>query len=264
MTIMSEATALDRPDFGQAGPGRAPVADDGFIAGFASRHDAAGAALRQAFSTTNTVFAPRDLKGVAPPSPGDDAVRPRHFAPADRAADPTEGWDPFNADQPATSFVDPVATAHAAGYQEGVAAALAEIAASTDRDNLLVARVAAAIGDGGRLDRERLADHLRQAVLHLVRRVVGESEISADLMARRVAVAVDMLADDAESALLRVHPEDLALVDGRLPATVFAVGDAAIERGGFILETASTIVEDGPDLWLGRLGKALEDAVLPC
>ena len=73
----------------------------------------------------------------------------------------------------------------------------------------------------------------------------------------------DMLADSAESALLRLHPEDVPFVQGKLPATVFPVGDPHVQRGGFVIESASTIVEDGPDLWLEQLAQAIDRVPIP-
>src|SRR3546814_16503454 len=67
----------------------------------------------------------------------------------------------------------------------------------------------------------------------------------------------------AESALLRVNPADVALLDGKLPKNVFAAGDEGVQRGAFVLEAASTIVEDGPDLWLEQLGQAIDRIAVP-
>ena len=231
-----------------------------FVAGFASRHDQAGAALRRAFAARGSAFAPRDMTPEPPPQPD---VRPKHFEPADREADPTEGWDPFDTTQQTSGFVDPIATARAAGYDEGVAAALAEVAANAARDRQLFDGLVAAINDDRRIDRDRLAGHLRQTVLHFVRQMVGEAEIDGDLLNRRVQLAAGMLADDAESAVLRLNPEDLPLVDGRLPDNIFAAGDAGVERGHFVLESSATIVEEGPGLWLEQLAQAIDRAALP-
>jgi flagellar assembly protein FliH len=49
----------------------------------------------------------------------------------------------------------------------------------------------------------------------------------------------------------------------RLPQTVFPVGDPNVERGGFVLESASTIVEDGPSLWLDQLAAAIDKVPVP-
>ena len=231
-----------------------------FVAGFASRHDQAGAALRRAFAAKGMAFAPRDMTPEPPPQPD---AGPKHFEPADREADPTEGWDPFDTTQQTSGFVDPVATARAAGYDEGVAAALAQVAANAARDRQLFDGLVAAINDDRRIDRDRLAGHLRQTVLQLVRQMVGETEIDGDLLSRRVKLAAGMLANDAGSAVLRLNPEDLPLVDGRLPENIFAAGDAAVERGHFVLESSATIVEDGPSLWLDQLAQAIDRAALP-
>lgn len=231
-----------------------------FVAGFASRHDQAGAALRRAFAAKGVAFSPRDMTPEPPPAPD---ARPRHFEPADRQEDPTEGWDPFDTTQEPSGFVDPIATAKALGYEEGVAAAMAQIAANAARDRALIDDLTAAINDDRRIDRDRLAGHLRQTVMQLVRQLVGEAGIDAGLLNRRVVLAAGMLADDAESAVLRLNPEDMPLVDGHLPGNIFAAGDIKVERGHFVLEAAATIVEDGPDLWIEQLAQAIDRAALP-
>lgn len=218
-----------------------------FVAGFSSRHAIAGALLAKAFGVPAEGFAPSDMG--APRTP-------RHFSPADPDGNPTAGWDPFDAtvSQP---FVDPVGAARAAGYAEGLAAA----GAGDARDHDLAAALGRAFA--ARIDRDAVARQLRQTVLALVARIVGDTGIAPDVLAGRIERAVDMLADAAESALLRVHPDDVALLDGRLPKSVFAVGDAAVARGGFVLESASTIVEDGPDAWLDQLSQAIDRVAVP-
>jgi flagellar assembly protein FliH len=230
-----------------------------FVAGFASRHDAAGAALRHAFAVKEMPFTPRDMT----PEPPRDPAQPRHFTPADPEADPTEGWDPFDAAQKPTGFIDPIEAARTAAFEEGLAAARAESASQVERNFALLNELAAAISSDHRIDRERLAGHLRQTVMHLVRLIVGEQGVDGDLLTRRIEIAAGMIGDDAESAILRLNPEDMPLVDGKLPANIFAAGDAAIDRGKFVLESSATIVEDGPDLWLGQLAMAIDRAALP-
>ncbi|MDB5706658.1 MAG: flagellar biosynthesis protein FliH [Sphingomonas bacterium] len=241
-----------------------------FTAGFVNRHEAVAQALQQAFDVPPEAFAPADLKAWAvgrngPVSFSPQSDGPRHFHPADPATNPTEGWDPFAAADaaPAASFVDPIATAHAAGFAEGMATAIAEIGETGDRDRALLAELGEALRSDGRLDRERMARQLRQTVMFLVSRLIGEVGIAPDILARRIESAAEMLADSAESALLRVHPDDVALLDGKLPKTVFAVGDASVARGSFVLESASTIVEDGPELWLEQLAQAIDRVAVP-
>lgn len=237
----------------------------GFAPGFAARHDAAAQILHQAFDQPSMGFAAYDLReraassapmGFAPQSPS-----PKHFAPENPGTNPTEGWDPF--DTQAQGFVDPVVTAHAAGYAEGIAAALADASGTAERDAALLATLGEALRADDRLDRDKMARQLRQTVLFLVTKLVGEIGIAPDLLAGRIDSAADMLADAAESAMLRVHPDDVAMLEGKLPRAIFAVGDASVARGAFVLESASTIVEDGPELWLEQLAQAIDRVAVP-
>lgn len=222
---------------------------ESFVAGFAARHAVAANILKAAFAPP---------PGFAPAKP---VGGPRHFHPANPAEKPTEGWDPLDAEAEPTPFIDPLEAAHAAGYAEGLAAAAAAAHATRTRDEALLTGVASALG--GNIDREAIAAQLRQTVLLLVTRIVGDVGIAADRLAQRIDVAADMLADSAESAMLRVHPDDVALLADRLPATIFPVGDAKLQRGSFVLESASTVVEDGPALWLDQLAAAMDRAPLP-
>lgn len=220
-----------------------------FIAGFSARQ-ATGEALAQAFGGLPAAaagFTPADLRSLA--------SGPRSFSPAAPGSNPTAGWDPFDAN--AKPYVDPVAEAHAAGYAEGLAAAQAE----EGRDRALADHIAQALS--GRVDRDRVARQLRQTVLFLVAKIVGETGVAPDILAGRIEAATELLSDAAESAMLRVHPDDVALLEGRLPATMFAVGDATVARGSFVMESASTIVEDGPELWLDQLAAAIDRVAVP-
>lgn len=238
-----------------------------FVVGFTTRNEGVAQALQAAFAIQPAGFAPADIKdrvGGRPSHFSPQAGEPKHFHPADAASNPTAGWDPFTAtEEPSSGFADPISAAHARGIAEGRAAALAEIGEGEGRDTALLTRLAEALRADDRFDRAQLARQMRQTVMFLVTRMVGEAGVHADLLTTRIEAATDLLADAAESAMLRVHPDDVALLDGKLPRTVFAVGDAAIARGSFVLESASTIVEDGPDLWLEQLAQAIDRIALP-
>ncbi len=240
-----------------------------FTAGFSSRGQGVAEALKAAFAPRVAGFAPADLRdrvargpvSFAPQAAGE--AGPRHFTPADPDTNPTEGWDPFEAAATATPFVDPIEAAQSAGYAEGVAAAQAELAVTGERDRTLLASLAQALQSDDRIDRDAVAQRLRQTVLFLVTRLVGEVGIAPDLLARRIEAATDLLSDAAESAILHVHPDDVALLEGKLPRQIFAVGDASLTRGSFQLESAATIVEDGPELWLEQLAHAIDRVAVP-
>ena len=240
-----------------------------FTAGFSSRGHGVAEALQAAFAPRVGGFAVADLRERATRGPvhfapqGESDASPKHFSPANPGTNPTAGWDPLDAAAPQTSFVDPVAAAHAAGYAEGVEAALAEIAANVERDRALLTSLTHALQADDRIDRDAVARRLRETVLFLVTRLVGEVGISPEILARRIEAAADMLSDAAESAMLRVHPDDVALLEGKLPRQIFAIGDASVARGAFVLESASTIVEDGPEEWLEQLAQAIDRVAVP-
>jgi flagellar assembly protein FliH len=247
-----------------------------FVAGMAARHDAAALAMRAAFPIGAT-FAPADLRQRAatrgpvafrPQSAGSQNAGlqnggPKHFSPADPDVNPTAGWDPMDAGAEPSGFVDPIAAAQADGYAEGYAAAVAAARADAVRDQAFGTALAAALGSGDRIDRERVAQQLRQTVMHLVGKLVGEIGVSPELLGARIETASELLADKSESAMLRVHPDDVPLLEGHLPKTIFAIGDPSLARGSFVLESASTIVEDGPELWLEQMALAIDRVVVP-
>lgn len=245
-------------------PSRAAASD--FVAGFVSRHDLAAGVLQQAFAPAAgfveapLVVTPKSFSPHAPSVPREPAAT--HFSPADRDARPTEGWDPLSCDVGETTL-DPLAEAHAAGYAEGLAAAAAEMQAHAERDRALIAHLAEGLADAKHIERGVFAERMRATVLHLVTRIVGEVGIAPDVLAQRISAATDCLADASESAMLRVHPDDVPLLEGRLPATVFAVGDPHVTRGSFVLESASTVVEEGPEAWLQQLTAAIDRVPAP-
>jgi flagellar assembly protein FliH len=235
-----------------------------FAPGLAGRHRAAAHILQRAFAEP-VGFAPSDVTRMGSRASG-EAAGPKHFSPADPGNNPTEGWDPLTADQPKANhgpFADPIAAAHSAGFAEGRAAALAESEEAKAREAALLDQVSTALAAGAHFDRERMAGQLRQTVLHLVSKMVGEVGVAPDVLAGRITASIDLLADSAESVLLRLHPDDVPLVDGKLPTTIFPVGDPHVARGGFVIESASTIVEDGPDLWLEQLAQAIDRVPIP-
>lgn len=253
------------------------MSDAGFISGMPSRSNAAATERARARAEVAAGFTPADLIarieqafGARPPATGaEDAAgdggdgEPRHFSPADREAHPTAGWDMMDAAAPLPACLEQIEAARIDGYHDGLADAARAADAVVARERELLENVAAAMKAGGAIDRPALANALRRTVTMLVTQLVGEIGVSASLLATRVEAATELLADASESAMLRVHPDDAALLDGRLPGTIFPVGDEAVARGSFVLEAASTIVEDGPELWLEQLASAIERAAVP-
>jgi flagellar assembly protein FliH len=217
-------------------------------------------ALGAAMSGMRSGFAEGGPVGFSP------APEPKHFRPADPGFKPTAGWDPFDplGDKPKTDIgSDAIDAARAEGFAEGMATAERMAAERGEADAQALARIAAVLEATAAFDRDALASCLRQTVLALVTRLVGEAGVSAELLTGRIEAAVALIADTAEPAILRLNPEDLKLLEGHVPAPLLAVQDPAIERGGFRVETRSTAIEDGPSAWLNQLAAALDRAALP-
>lgn len=189
-----------------------------FSASLTDRHQAVGQALHRAFDAPAESFVPSQ---ISPP------VRD-------------------------VGFTKPVATAQAAACIEGMAATVAELGEAHAHDGAMLTELAVALRSGGQADREQIARQLRQAV-----RLLASGLVASNILARRIELAAERLADSTESALLRLHPDDVTPLEGKLPITVFAIGDAGVGRGSFVLESVSAIIEDRPEQWLEQLAQAM-------
>jgi len=189
-----------------------------FSANITDRHRAVGQALHRAFD----------------PAPGSVAESGIKRNPTD------------------PGFSRSAAIAQAAVCIEGMAATVAELGETRAPERAMLVELAVALRSKDRIDREQIAQQLRQAV-----RLLASGLIAPDILARRIELAAERLADSSESALLRLHPDDVAPLEGKLPGTVFAIGDAGVGRGSFVLESASAIIEDRPEQWLEQLAQAM-------
>jgi flagellar assembly protein FliH len=196
------------------------------------------------------------------------APEPQHFRPATPGVNPTAGWDPFDPlgekakTAPQASY-DAIDAARAEGFAEGMAAAERMAAERGEADAKALSQLAGLFELMSDFDRDVLATRLRQTVLFLVTRLVGEVGVSGELLNSRIEAAVTLLADSSEMAQLRLNPADLTLVEGHAPAQVALIADETIGRGGFRIETRTTSIEDGPAAWLDQLAAALDRAALP-
>jgi flagellar assembly protein FliH len=246
---------------------------------FARARSVGVGALGAAMSAMRGGFAETGFEGIARDEAAAAPAEPKHFKPAHPGANPTAGWDPFDPlgekaraaaaavpDEPPPApdpAPDPLALARAEGYADGLAAAERIAAQKLETDRAALDAIAARLAELGALERDSLAARLRQTVLHLVAQMVGETGIAADRLAARVDAATQLLADQSEPASVKLHPDDLALLDGRIPARLTAVADPALERGAFRIETRHGAIEDGPGAWLAQLAAAIERAPVP-
>jgi len=154
---------------------------------------------------------------------------------------------------------DPIAEAYQRGYSEGAAQAEARaVEAERERDHCRAAIELAF----ARFDEESAADlreRLRQTVMALCEEAIMPHALDVDGLAVRIERATAMLHRAQDERRVLVHPDDLTLVEGRLPAGLKIEADPGIERGGLRIETADGGIEDGPAQWRRILAEAFRE-----
>lgn len=152
---------------------------------------------------------------------------------------------------------DPVAQAWHEGFAAGHAEADAAAKAQAAADETVRGKLALSFA---KLDADRVEDlrgKLVETVAALCETALAPLALDRDALARRAGVAAAMLARAEDERVLRLHPDDLALVAAQLPANLSVAPDPALDRGALRLEGAIGGVEDGPALWRHAIAEAL-------
>ena len=76
-------------------------------------------------------------------------------------------------------------------------------------------------------------------------------------LARRIQTAVGMLARADDERVIRLHPDDIALISPKMSADWQILADPALDRGGLRIESVNGGVEDGPAVWRRAIAEAL-------
>lgn len=151
---------------------------------------------------------------------------------------------------------DPVAIAWAEGFAKGMEQARLEDEEARTADAEAGGALALAFT---RLDAD-MAESLRQRLLDTVMALCEATLVpyahDPEVLARRVDRAVAMFSRADDERVIRLHPDDLALVSDRLAADWTIVPDSALTRGSLRIETQSGGVEDGPAEWRRALAEA--------
>jgi len=159
--------------------------------------------------------------------------------------------------EPADDAPDPIAQAWAKGHAAGLAEARAEAEKTWIEQAAIRERLALSLS---RLD-DALADSLRQR-LHDTVAALCEAALAplalnhAALMAR-VERAVAMVRRVDDERVIRLHPDDIALVAPGLDGGWRTKPDPALERGALRVDYADGGVEDGPEQWRCAIAEAL-------
>ena len=138
--------------------------------------------------------------------------------------------------------------AFAAGHAEGQREA--ELDYEAERDAL--ARLAQSLQVLRPEPANALALCLAETVDRLVREVVGQVDIDANLLLARAQQAAVLVARDVEPTKLRAHPDDIVHLE-RAGLDVALEADPGLAPGSIVLETGHGWIEDGPAVRLERL-----------
>lgn len=154
---------------------------------------------------------------------------------------------------------DPVAEAYRRGRIEGKAEAEAM---AEERERELHSRREAIELAFARFDAAsaaELRERLRQTVYALCEETVLPLALDGDGLAARIEKATEMLRRAQDERQVLLNPEDLALVEGKLPADLVVIPDPSVERGGLRIETEDGGIEDGPSQWRRILAEAFRE-----
>ncbi len=154
------------------------------------------------------------------------------------------------------AMVDPLVHAYERGYREGATKAAEEARVAEHERDAARAEIELVFAQLDAEDAERLRDRLKQTVLALCEAAVLPLALDADGLLARIERAVTMLQRAQDERLVRVHPDDLALIEARLPGTLKVKADPSVERGGLRIETPDGGIEDGPTHWRRALAEA--------
>ncbi|WP_347271572.1 FliH/SctL family protein [Rhizorhabdus histidinilytica] len=185
---------------------------------------------------------------------GGGAGHPRRrasdFAPSAMASAPE--------DDPAPDIEAIRAEAFAEGFDHGRQAVLAEFAREREALAQLIRSAEALQPEPA----GPLAAVLAETVARLVRQVVGEVRIDPATLRERAETIAEMVTAESGPARLRLHPDDIAMLDG-VDLGLPVAPDHHLASGTIILESGEGWIEDGPQVRLARLRAQLDNMGLP-
>lgn len=157
-------------------------------------------------------------------------------------------------DEPAP---DPHAEALARAYVEGEAAGRAAAAAEAEARAARQRALRLAFRSLDETALGVLADDLEATVRHLCDSVLAEAARDPAGLRDRCIAAARRIGGAADSLLLHLHPDDIALLGEDALAGMRLVPDAALEPGSLVIEGGEGTISDGPEEWRRAIAAAL-------
>lgn len=152
---------------------------------------------------------------------------------------------------------DIVANAFAEGFEAGAAQARMEAELRAEAEAQAHDKLTLSIS---RLDGE-LAEALRQrleaTVIALCEATLAPLALDREALAARVERATAMFTRADDERVIRLHPDDVALLAPTMAGSWTLLPDSTLERGALRIETTSGGLEDGPEQWRWAIEEAL-------
>lgn len=165
---------------------------------------------------------------------------------------------PAHAPAPEAEPDDPLAVAWAEGYLAGSEQAKADAAQQAQAEGAARDALSLSFTRLSREMEELLRQRLRDTIAALCETALAPLALDETALMRRIERAVTMFARADDERVIRLNPEDLALVSAQFRDDWQVVPDPALERGALRVESDSGGVEDGPAQWRMELAEALQ------
>jgi flagellar assembly protein FliH len=163
----------------------------------------------------------------------------------------------------AVPAADPIAEARAQGYEQGLMDAREAAEREVEDANLRREKLELALR---KLDGD-LAEQFRQRLLETVvalcEATLAPLALDEAALLRRVERAAAMFTRADDERVLRLHPQDLALIQAQVPEDYVMTPEPNLPRGTIRVECRSNGMEvggaeDGPDQWRRAIIEALD------
>lgn len=141
-------------------------------------------------------------------------------------------------------------------YARGYADGASDVEARMGDDAGAAEKIRAAIAQLRAEPSEELGLYIAEAVSHLVRLIVGETQIAPEEITRRAKAAAALIAENDAATSIRLHPDDAAIVGANV-GEVSVIAEPGLLRGDILVDCASGTIEDGNALRLAALDAAL-------
>ena len=153
---------------------------------------------------------------------------------------------------------DPLERAFSEGFASGAEQAQAEAQAHARAEAEAREALALSFARLNREQAEQLRQRLRDTVAALCEAALAPMALDEDALLRRIEQALALFARADDERVIRLNPDDLALVSPRLAQDWQVLPDPALARGALRIEAANGGVEDGPAQWRAAIAEALE------